>query len=84
MKLAISPDYPFYNSALRNIQLLENERYITPAFAQLLNELQAVRNKAAHASAAKDSDDKSVPYVNAINYWHIADEAARLLSSLSR
>ena len=50
MRLAISPDYPPYNSAVKNIQLLHEQGYFDADSRGLLERMRRLRNAAAHPS----------------------------------
>ena len=50
MRLAISPDYPPYNSAVKNIQLLHEQGYLDADSCGLLERMRRLRNAAAHPS----------------------------------
>ena len=50
MRLAISPDYPPYNSAIKNIQLLHEQGYLDADNRGLLERMRRLRNAAAHPS----------------------------------
>ncbi len=50
MRLAISPDYPPYNSAIKNTQLLHKEGYLDADNCGLLERMRRLRNAAAHPS----------------------------------
>src|SRR5258705_9206930 len=51
LRLAISPDYPPYNSALKNIGILADYGAIDSATVDLLNRMRHLRNLAVHRSA---------------------------------
>lgn len=48
LRLAISADYPPYNSPLKNIQLLKEYKYIDKNTFQILNRLRILRNESVH------------------------------------
>jgi hypothetical protein len=48
MRLAISPDYPPYNSPLKNIELLQETGYIDSQTKRLLDRMRNLRNAAVH------------------------------------
>jgi hypothetical protein len=49
LRIAISPDYPLYNSALKNIQLLKESNCIDANTFNVLNKLRQLRNEAVHS-----------------------------------
>jgi uncharacterized protein YutE (UPF0331/DUF86 family) len=51
MRLAILPDYPPYNSALRNARLLLDQRAIDENTLDILDRLRNLRNMAVHGGA---------------------------------
>jgi uncharacterized protein YutE (UPF0331/DUF86 family) len=51
MRLAISPDYPPYNSALKNAQLLKEENAIDEGTVELLSRMRTLRNMAMPPSS---------------------------------
>lgn len=67
-RLAISPDYPAYNSALRNIELLKEHDYISIQDYNLLNELRKLRNSVAHNRV----DPESVTVEKTLDYTKLA------------
>ena len=81
VRLAISPDYPGYNSALRNIQLLIENKVIDASFAETLNALRQLRNQAVHELSDSDS---GLTIKEAENYILLAKKAVDILSSLER
>src|SRR3989442_646183 len=50
MRLAISSDYPPYNSALKNVQLLKEQNAIDEGTFDLLNRMRNLRNMAVHGT----------------------------------
>jgi hypothetical protein len=48
MRLAISPDYPAHNSALKNAELLKAQNAIDQRTFELLNRMRNLRNMAVH------------------------------------
>lgn len=51
MRLAISPDYPPYNSALKNAQRLKEENTIDEGTVELLSRMRTLRNMAMPPSS---------------------------------
>ncbi|MCH8942130.1 MAG: hypothetical protein IIA48_06805 [Bacteroidetes bacterium] len=47
-RLAISSDYPLYNSSLKNIQILRLHKYIDKNEFEILNRLRLLRNEVVH------------------------------------
>lgn len=63
-RLAISPDYPPYNSPLKNINLLKEVGLIDLETEKIFGELREMRNKAVHGQIS----DKIITYFDAIKY----------------
>jgi uncharacterized protein YutE (UPF0331/DUF86 family) len=51
MRLAISPDYPPHNSALKNAELLRDQKAIDEGTFDLLKRMRNLRNMAVHGGA---------------------------------
>ncbi len=66
-RMAISPDYPPYNSLLKNITLLRDNNLIDESTYLLINELRTLRNNAVHAH-----NEKHISYLEAVKYYEIA------------
>ena len=49
MRLAISADYPLYQSSLKNISLLHEHGYIDGKIREVLDRMRRLRNAAVHA-----------------------------------
>jgi uncharacterized protein YutE (UPF0331/DUF86 family) len=78
--LAISPDYPPYNSALKNINLLKENKYIDTATYELINEFRHLRNKVSHAH----SDGEQITYLEAVKYYELANKIIKKLREIKR
>jgi hypothetical protein len=50
MRLAVSPDYPVHNSALKNAELLRAQNAIDQRTLELLNRMRNLRNMAIHGT----------------------------------
>jgi hypothetical protein len=50
MRLAISPDYPPHNSALKNAEMLREQNAIDERTFELLNRMRMLRNLAVHGA----------------------------------
>lgn len=79
-RLAISPDYPSYNSALKNINTLKDNEYIDTATYELLNEFRHLRNKVSHAH----SDGEQITYLEAVKYYELANKIIMILKEIGR
>jgi uncharacterized protein YutE (UPF0331/DUF86 family) len=51
MRMGISPDYPPYNSALKNAQLLGEQNKIDSRTFELLNRMRMLRNSVTHGAS---------------------------------
>lgn len=67
-RLAISADYPAYNSSLKNIELLKEHKFIRTQDYNLLNELRKLRNNVAHNKV----DPESVTVEKTLDYTKLA------------
>jgi hypothetical protein len=65
MRLAISPDYPAHNSALRNAELLKAQDAIDKRTFELLNRMRNLRNMAVHGAhgAAYITTDEALEFL---------------------
>ena len=80
LKLSISPDYPFYNSALKNVQLLKENNYIDKFTEQTLTQMRILRNKILH----EDISNEPITYSEAIAYCKISMNIALILKTVKR
>jgi len=48
VRLAISPDFPPHNSAIKNAELLKEQKAIAQPTLELLNRMRNLRNMAVH------------------------------------
>ena len=80
LRLAISPDYPFYNSALKNVQLLEKNNYIDKFTEQTLTQMRILRNKVLH----EDTSNEPVTYSEALEYCKISMKIVQILKTVER
>lgn len=69
MRLAISPDYPPYNSTIKNIQLLHEDGVIDDATVKLLDRMRRLRNVAVHRAESR---------------WSISPDEAREFIALAQ
>jgi hypothetical protein len=79
-RLSISPDYPLYNSPLKNINLLKDAGLIDFETEKTLNELRSIRNKAVHGHIS----DANITYLEAIQYYELSIKVTKLLKNLNR
>ncbi|MCT4631893.1 MAG: hypothetical protein N4A76_04020 [Firmicutes bacterium] len=77
-KLAISPDYPGYNSSLKNINLLKEQGYIDSLTYELINDLRHLRNQVAHNKI------EAVTYLEAVKYCKLANKISNTLKNITR
>jgi hypothetical protein len=65
MRLAMSPDYPSYNSALKNAELLRDQNMIDTRTFEILNRMRVLRNAAIHGarSATAITSDEASEFV---------------------
>ena len=67
-RLAISPDYPGYNSPLKNIELLKENDYLNSTDYYTFNELRKLRNGVTH----NQIDPDSISVEKTLNYTKLA------------
>ncbi|MFC6333151.1 hypothetical protein ACFP56_11000 [Paenibacillus septentrionalis] len=79
-RLAISPDYPPYNSTLKNINLLKDNKYIDTITYELLNEFRHLRNKVTHAH----SEGEQITYKEAVKYYELSIKLINQLRDIKR
>lgn len=79
-RLAISPDYPHYNSVLKNINLLKENKYIDIATYELITEFRCLRNKVSHAH----NDGEQITYLEAVKYYELANKITKRLREIKR
>lgn len=79
-RLAISPDYPPHNSALKNINLLKNIGLLDSEAENTLTELRILRNQAAHNQVSNEK----ITYLDAIKYYELSITVIKLLKNLKR
>lgn len=79
-RLAISPDYPPYNSPLKNIGLLKDAGLIDSETEKTLGELRDIRNKAVHGHIS----DAHISYFDAMKYYDLSKRVTELLRNLRR
>lgn len=80
LRLSISPDYPFYNSALKNVQLLKENSYIDKFTEQTLTQMRILRNKVLH----EDTSNEPVTYSEALEYCKISMKIVQILKTIER
>ena len=79
-RIAISPDYPPYNSPLKNINLLKESGTIDLDTLNSLNELRELRNKAVHGHMSVEK----ITYLEAIKFYDLSKKITRILRDISR
>lgn len=79
-RTAVSPDYPPYNSPLKNIKLLKDTGTIDLDTFNPLNELRELRNKAVHGYLL----DENISYLEAIKYYDLTKKVTRILRNINR
>jgi uncharacterized protein YutE (UPF0331/DUF86 family) len=79
-RLAISPDYPPYNSALKNIKLLKESKYIDTATFEIINEFRQLRNNVSHAHDGREL----ITYLEAVKYYELAKKIMKNLTEIIR
>lgn len=79
-RLAISPDFPLNNSALKNINLLKQEKILDSQTLGTLNELRNLRNIAVHDHLS----DNKISYLDAIKYYELSLKIVRILKDLQK
>lgn len=79
-RLAISPDYPLYNSPLKNINLLKDAGLLDSETQRSLHELRTLRNKAVHGQIS----DVNITYHEAIKYYELSIIVTNILKNLKR
>ena len=79
-RLAISADYPPYNSALRNIILLHEQGYIDLETRGVLNKMHLLRKAAVHAAR----DHTQISTSQAREFVALAEAVARSLKEIKR
>ena len=79
MRLALSPDYPGYNSSMRNIQLLRDNNIINSSFAESLEMMRQLRNRAVH-----ELSDSGLSINEAETYNFLAKKAIERLFFIKR
>jgi len=78
-RLRISPDYPMYNSPLKNINLLKDANLIDLGTEKTLNELRILRNKAVHPHPSNEN----ITYMEAMKYYDLSRKIIRLLRNIT-
>lgn len=84
LRSGLSPDYPPYNSALRNIHWLRQSDKITEEFVGLLDELRLIRNKASHSRYTADDTRVNVSVEDAVAYWRVSRDVLATLRLIQR
>ncbi len=80
MRLAVSPDYPPYNSALQNMRHLRNAGILDKKMYSLLERTRHLRNNAIHGP----SGASSITTNEAVEYVHLARSIVEKLKNLER
>ena len=79
-RLAISADYPAYNSAMRNIILLNEHGYIDEETRGVLDRMRRLRNAAVHARRDRDE----ITTAQAREFVTLAAAVARSIREIER
>ena len=79
-RLAISADYPAYNSAIRNITILHEHGYIDEETRGVLDRMRRLRNAAVHA--IRDHDEITTGQARA--FVTLAEAVARSIRKIER
>jgi hypothetical protein len=79
-RMAGSPDFPAYNSVLKNINLLLDNNFIDEHIYASINEFRVLRNKVSHAH----SSIEQITYLEAIKYYEIAIKIIDQLKQIKR
>jgi hypothetical protein len=79
-RMASSPDFPAYNSVLKNINLLLDNNFIDEHIYSSINEFRVLRNKVSHAQ----SSTEQITYLEAIKYYEIAIKIIDQLKQIKR
>lgn len=80
LRLSISPDYPFYNSVLKNVQLLKENNYIDKFTEQTLSQMRILRNRVLH----ENTSNEPVTYSEALEYCKISLKIIQILKTIER
>lgn len=79
-RLAISADYPAYNSAIKNVILLHEHGYIDKETRGVLDRMRRLRNAAVHA--IRDNDE--ITTGQAREFVTLAEAVARSIGEIER
>lgn len=77
-RLAISPGSPSYRSPMHNIEMLQQQGYLSPNQKNAINELRMLRNKLAH----EQNTVFSISSKHAKDYAELSIEMAKYLETL--
>ena len=80
MRSGISPDYPPYNAAIKNIALLHEQGCIDGDTRRILERMRRLRNTAVHASR----DDATITSAGAREFASLADAVTTRLKRVKR
>ena len=80
LRLSISPDYPFYNSVLKNVQLLKENNYIDKFTEQTLSQMRILRNRVLH----ENTSNEPVTHSEALEYCKISLKIIQILKTIER
>ena len=80
MRLGISPDYPPYNAAIKNIALLHEQDCIDGDTRRILERMRRLRNAAVNASG----DDATITSDEAREFAALADAVTIRLKRANR
>lgn len=79
VRSSISPDYPFYNSVLKNINLIREQYNLDARTVNVMESLRRLRNEVLHAHPQKGI---YVTYKDAIDYGRLAEGLIDKIESL--
>ena len=79
VRLAISPDYPPHNSALKNMECLREYGDMDNETYEALNRMRILRNETVHGRY----NEKSITSMEALEYFGLAQKMVAKLESIS-
>lgn len=78
-RLSISADYPLYNSVLKNVNLLKEQKYIDTITYELINEFRQIRNRVSHYH----NDGDNLTYLDAVKYFELTNRLIKTLTLIN-
>ena len=78
-RLSISADSPPYNSVLKNINLLRDQKYIDTINYELINEFRQIRNRVSHYHTEGDN----LTYLDAVKYFELTNRLIKTLTLIN-